>query len=190
MAWRGVRGCSPEAEAADPARSLGCDEGVPSGVAGWCECELAYRVREVPAPTAADHPGALQAFFKNRGAACFTRGCCWGWFLSQFCGDPLPRGQVGCAHEAFTCRAACAAATAEDALWPSEAAARAELAPTSSVVAELIRDHPDFAYEFAPQYISEVRWGWRPWPCTPGLGARLGCQPSGGAPRLRCCAEP
>jgi len=109
VGWRGVKGCSPEsAGGADPARSLGCHDAVSSGMAGWCECEFSFRVRE-----------------------------------------------VGCRHETFTCADECGRSTAEEAAFPTEAAARAELAPTDTVVAEFLQE-PHFAFEFAPQYIMQA----------------------------------
>ena len=47
VGWRGVNGCRPEASDPDPARALGCDQPIGMGQAGWCECDFAFRVREV-----------------------------------------------------------------------------------------------------------------------------------------------
>jgi hypothetical protein len=110
VGWRGVKGCSPESAggAFDRSRSLSCQDPVPSGVAGWCECEFAYVVRE-----------------------------------------------VGCRHETFTCGDECGRSTAEEVAWPVEAAARQELAPTDTVVAEFLQE-PAFSFEFAPPFIMEA----------------------------------
>ena len=49
VAWRGVSGCTPEisAEPLDTKLSLPCHATIRTGLAGWCECEHAFRVREV-----------------------------------------------------------------------------------------------------------------------------------------------
>ena len=47
VAWRGVSGCTPESDAADSSLELPCHATIDTNLAGWCECEWEYRVREV-----------------------------------------------------------------------------------------------------------------------------------------------
>ena len=63
--------------------------------------------------------------------------------------------ETGCRHEVFVCAEECARSSVGDASWPEEQAARAELAPTETVVAEFLQ-YPDFAFEFSRPHIMEA----------------------------------
>ena len=48
IAWRAVKGCSPEDGERHEEEDRSCDSWIDTGLSGWCECELDFIVREVP----------------------------------------------------------------------------------------------------------------------------------------------